>query len=113
MNYSTLTRFLFGSFLAMSCIPADAQRSLAETYKPQAEKLIAAGLADTEGYANLTYLCDHIGKRISGSEPFGARRRLERRPDAQGGARQRHHAESHGPPLGSREGVRLDHRTRN
>jgi len=45
-------------------------KPLAETYKPQADKLIDAALADTNGYANLTYLCDHIGKRISGSEPL-------------------------------------------
>ncbi len=43
---------------------------LATQYKPAADKLIAASLADTDGYANLTYLCDHIGKRISGSEPL-------------------------------------------
>jgi len=46
-------------------------RPLDEVYKPQAEKLIAAALEDQEGYANLTYLCDHIGKRLSGSEPLG------------------------------------------
>ncbi len=46
------------------------QKPLSETYKPAADKLISASLADTEGYANLTYLCDHIGKRISGSEPL-------------------------------------------
>jgi hypothetical protein len=45
-----------------------AQSSLAVTYKPAADKLIAASLADPEGYANLQYLCDHIGKRVSGSE---------------------------------------------
>ena len=47
-----------------------AQTSLTTTYKPVADKLIAASLADTQGYADLTYLCDHIGKRISGSEPL-------------------------------------------
>ena len=47
-----------------------AAKPLAEAYKPQADKLIAAALSDTDGYANLTYLCDHIGKRISGSEPL-------------------------------------------
>jgi len=51
-------------------VPAHAQSSLADTYKPQADKLISAALADTEGYANLTYLCDRIGKRLSGSEPL-------------------------------------------
>jgi hypothetical protein len=43
---------------------------LATTYKSDADKLIAASLADRTGYDNLTYLCDHIGKRISGSEPL-------------------------------------------
>jgi hypothetical protein len=64
---------LFLSFAAAFCLAATAahaQQSLADRYKPQAEKLLSAGLADTEGYANLTYLCDHIGKRISGSEPL-------------------------------------------
>ena len=53
-----------------SLLFAQTQTSLADTYKPQAEKLISAALADTDGYANLTFLCDHIGKRISGSEPL-------------------------------------------
>ncbi|SNS23053.1 Peptidase family M28 [Granulicella rosea] len=47
------------------------QPSLAVTYKSAADKLIADSLADTEGYANLAYLCDHIGKRITGGEPLG------------------------------------------
>ena len=37
------------------------------TYKADADRLIAASLADGDGYTNLAYLCDHIGKRISGS----------------------------------------------
>ena len=44
--------------------------SIADHYKPAADKLMAAALADPDGYANLAYLCDHIGKRISGSEPL-------------------------------------------
>ena len=67
-------RALAAAAIALSTALAAAQssgaKSLAETYKPQADKLIAASLADTDGYANLTYLCDHIGKRISGSEPL-------------------------------------------
>jgi hypothetical protein len=43
---------------------------LASAYQPAADRLIAASLADDDGYKNLTYLCDHIGKRISGSEPL-------------------------------------------
>lgn len=54
----------------VSVSAAKAQASLAETYKPTADKLITASMADGEGYANLTYLCDHIGKRVSGSEPL-------------------------------------------
>jgi len=68
-----MLRTIFTSLTAISCLSggsAHAQSSLAETYKPQADKLISAALADTDGYANLTYLCDHIGKRISGSEPL-------------------------------------------
>ena len=73
MNTRTSRNVLLSSLVALVCvsnISASAQKSLADTYKPQAEKLIAASLADTEGYANLTYLCDHVGKRISGSEPL-------------------------------------------
>jgi hypothetical protein len=49
---------------------AQSGASIAERYKPAADKLISASLADPDGYANLAYLCDHIGKRISGSEPL-------------------------------------------
>ena len=45
--------------------------TLAASYKPAADRLITDSMADTEGYANLTYLCDHIGKRVSGSESLG------------------------------------------
>jgi hypothetical protein len=54
----------------ISAAAAQDGKSLAEAYKPQADKLITAALSDDEGYANLTYLCDHIGRRISGSEPL-------------------------------------------
>jgi Zn-dependent M28 family amino/carboxypeptidase len=57
------------ALLAVLSAAANAQSPgpLATQYKPAADKLIAASLADPEGYANLAYLCDHIGKRISGS----------------------------------------------
>src|SRR5579871_6981248 len=41
---------------------------LSETYKEAATQLIGAALADTDGYAKLSYLCDRIGNRLSGSE---------------------------------------------
>lgn len=55
---------------ALTCVNAFAATpaSLAETYKSAAERLIAEALVNEDGYANLAYLCDHIGKRISGSE---------------------------------------------
>ena len=57
--------------LTLSALHAQtASPSLAATYAPAADKLISASLADQAGYRNLTYLCDHIGKRISGSEPL-------------------------------------------
>jgi carboxypeptidase Q len=55
---------------ARSAFAQSGPVSLAESYKPAANTLISASLADDTGYANLTYLCDHIGKRISGSEPL-------------------------------------------
>ena len=40
---------------------------LAAKYKSDADKIIAAAMADNDGYAALTYLTDHVGKRLSGS----------------------------------------------
>jgi Zn-dependent M28 family amino/carboxypeptidase len=67
-----LSLFIAGSAVAQSGTVSSttAAGPLAAQYKPAADKLIAASLADEEGYKNLTYLCDHIGKRISGSEPL-------------------------------------------
>ncbi len=48
-----------------------SDRPLDQVYAAPAKKLIAAALDDTAGYANLAYLCDHIGKRPSGSESLG------------------------------------------
>ena len=41
--------------------------NLADRYRPVADKLIDAALADNEGYQRLTYLCYRIGNRLSGS----------------------------------------------
>ena len=41
---------------------------LASQYQTAADKLISSSLLDNTGYVDLEYLCDHIGKRISGSE---------------------------------------------
>jgi len=42
-------------------------QNLTEQYRPAADRLIDAALADNEGYERLTYLCDRIGNRLSGS----------------------------------------------
>src|SRR5713226_7253489 len=40
---------------------------LAAKYKADADRILTAAMADDDGYAALTYLCDHVGKRVSGS----------------------------------------------
>ncbi|MDQ2946275.1 MAG: peptidase M28 family protein, partial [Acidobacteriota bacterium] len=40
---------------------------LSDTYRDAADKLIDAALSDQEGYRKLSYLCDRIGNRLSGS----------------------------------------------
>jgi len=45
-----------------------ATQPLYESYKETAGRIIAAALADEDGYAKLSYLCDRIGNRLSGSE---------------------------------------------
>jgi hypothetical protein len=40
---------------------------LAAKYKADADKILKAAETDEDGYAALTYLCDHVGKRLSGT----------------------------------------------
>jgi len=51
--------------LALLCAPAFAA-DLTDQYKPIADKIIDAALADNDGYAKLAYLCDRIGARLAG-----------------------------------------------
>jgi hypothetical protein len=46
---------------------AAAAPPLYESYKDVSLQIIAAALIDQDGYAKLSYLCDRIGNRISGS----------------------------------------------
>ena len=59
------------SALALLLIAAAARAAdspnLADHYRPVADRLIDAALADREGYQRLTYLCYRIGNRLSGS----------------------------------------------
>lgn len=71
-QFNLLRTVLRGLLVSTACsaFAQSGPSSLADKYQPAADKLITASLADETGYANLTYLCDHIGKRISGSEPL-------------------------------------------
>ena len=45
---------------------------LAAKYKADADRILKAAMADNDGYAALTYLCDHVGKRLSGTPQLNA-----------------------------------------
>jgi len=49
--------------VALSAVPGP----LAAKYKAEADKIIAAAMVDNDGYTALTYLTDHVGKRLSGT----------------------------------------------
>lgn len=55
------------SFLLLPAALLAAPPPLSETYKDVASQIISAALADQDGYAKLSYLCDRIGNRLSGS----------------------------------------------
>jgi len=55
------------SFLLLPAVLLAAPPPLSETYKDVSSQIIAAALADTDGYAKLSYLCDRIGNRLGGS----------------------------------------------
>jgi len=52
---------------ALCAAVGSAAESLHDTYHETADRIIDAALADTSGYEKLSYLCDRIGNRISGS----------------------------------------------
>ena len=56
------------SFLLVPMALLAAAPPLSESYKEASTRIIAAALADQDGYAKLSYLCDRIGNRISGSD---------------------------------------------
>ncbi len=56
-------RFVSVTVLAVAAVG----QPLYETHGGVAQRLVAAALNDTEGYAKLAWLCDRIGPRLSGS----------------------------------------------
>lgn len=63
-------RLITTTLLLAACFGAHAADSpdLKAQYQPAADRLIDAALQDKAGYEKLTYLCDRIGNRLSGSE---------------------------------------------
>src|SRR6267154_2171371 len=45
---------------------------LAVKYKADADRILKAAETDEDGYGSLTYLCDHVGKRLSGTPQLNA-----------------------------------------
>jgi len=69
MLYSMFSRGLragLGCVFALSILAEDAG-SFAEQYRVTANRLIDAALTDKAGMEKLSYLCDRIGNRLSGS----------------------------------------------
>ncbi|MGC9950199.1 MAG: M20/M25/M40 family metallo-hydrolase [Bryobacteraceae bacterium] len=64
-----LSRF---SFLLVPVALLAAAPPLSETYKEVSTQIVSLALADRDGYAKLSYLCDRIGNRISGSDSLNA-----------------------------------------
>ena len=58
---------ILGLGFDLSILTAQGTAPITETYGPAASKLIAAALADDDGYKKLEYLTTRIGNRLSGS----------------------------------------------
>ena len=55
-------------FLAGTGLLAQTTGTLADQYRESSSKLIAAALVDQDAMGKLSYLCDRIGNRLSGSQ---------------------------------------------
>src|SRR5579872_3277363 len=62
-----MNRRMSGLAVLAAAVSIGYGQSLTEIYRPAANRLIDAALADTEGWDRLSYLCDRIGNRLSGS----------------------------------------------
>ena len=64
------SRLFLGVVCLAFCLEVEAKdnNNVAKTYRDAARKLMDAALADEAGYEKLTYLCDRIGNRLSGSD---------------------------------------------
>lgn len=62
-----MNRRTFVSLAASAASAAQPGPSLLDRYRETASRFIAAALTDDEGWRKLSYLCDRIGHRLSGS----------------------------------------------
>jgi len=67
-----MSRYAFACWVAVALAAAlfsqeSVNPSLADQYRERASKLIDAALVDHDGIEKLSYLCDRIGNRLSGS----------------------------------------------
>ena len=76
---------------------------LAAKYKADADKILQAAETDEDGYAALTYLCDHVGKRLSGTPQLNTAVDVGRGVDAQGGVAECDSAAGDGAAVGAGE----------
>lgn len=68
LSYTDSPMRTFGLFLiALGLLSA---QPVTEKYREASRKIIRAAMTDEEGMKKLTYLCDRIGHRLSGSEAF-------------------------------------------
>jgi hypothetical protein len=65
VRYDTGMRF---SLVAILFTSGAFGQNLTDQYRATADRLITAALADHDGYSKLSYLCDRIGNRLSGSD---------------------------------------------
>jgi Zn-dependent M28 family amino/carboxypeptidase len=67
MSIRVLLSVLLGLTASVASYGAAADE-IPQKYRKTADQIIDAALQDEAGYAKLTYLCDRIGNRLSGSE---------------------------------------------
>ncbi len=68
MNQRMIRTILVLCLATLSAAALRAQPSLEEQYRAVAGRLIGAAMVDQDGWEKLTYLCDRIGHRLSGSQ---------------------------------------------
>ncbi len=72
MDKKIFALLMFWMVATASLLRAEDEPSLARQYREVAGRIIGAALVDEDGWSRLTYLCDRIGHRLSGSPQLEA-----------------------------------------